>query len=368
MKITDGSNFFHDKPLFGMDIGHGSLKVMQVAEMASKALPKNPHQNHRPQVIGYGTISFDQAAQQDGVVVKPELIAKAAMELFEHALIGNITTRRVAIAIPAYHTFTRSLHLPALKPMELKAAVELEAEQYISVPLEELYLDYEITRQTADATELFVAAVPQAIVDSYLELTKIMGLETVLIEPTLSSSAHLFNIDDRSDLASLIIDFGSLSADISIFDKHVLASSTVQVGGKNFTNSIKDELGITLEEAGVLKTRYGLGVSRKQHEIKQALKPTLEQIVKEIQRMIRYYEERYGSERPIGQIITLGGGANMPGLTDYLIQALRMPVRTSDPWQYLNYVGLQPPPNAEKPMYSDVAGLSLVNAKEVFAS
>jgi Tfp pilus assembly PilM family ATPase len=195
-----------------------------------------------------------------------------------------------------------------------------------------------------------------------------MGLEAVLVEPTLSSSAHLFTIDDRSDMASLIIDFGSLSADISIFDKHVLASSTVQVGGKNFTGAIKDELGITLEEAGMLKTHFGLGVSRKQHEIRQALKPTLEQIVKEIQRMIRYYNERYGSERPIGQIITLGGGANMPGLTDYLIQALRLPVRTSDPWQYLDYKGLQPPPNAEKPMYSDVAGLSLVNPGEVFAS
>jgi type IV pilus assembly protein PilM len=366
MKISTSSNFFHDKPLFGMDIGHGSLKVMQVVTSPVQTAGP-PLNNHHPQVIGYGTITFDQAAQQDGVVVKPELIAKAAMELFEHALIGKITTRRVAVAVPAYHTFTRSLHLPALQPAELKAAVELEAEQYISVPLEELYLDYEVTKRTADSTELFVAAVPQTIINSYLELLQIMGLETMLVEPTLSSSAHLFNIDDRSDMASLIIDFGSLSADISIFDRHVLASSTVQVGGKNFTNSIKDELGISLEEAGILKTRYGLGVSRKQREIKQALKPTLEQIVKEIQRMIRYYEERYGSERPISQVITLGGGANMPGLTDYLIQALRLPVRISDPWQYLNYTGLQPPPNAEKPMYSDVAGLSLVGPQEVFA-
>src|SRR5579884_92928 len=144
MKITKTPKFFHDKPLFGLDIGHGSIKVMQVEEQIAGA-------SKRPKLVGYGFTTFDGSALADGVVVKHELIAKAARELFDHNLIGDITTRRVAIAIPAYRTFTRALSLPKLKTKELIDAVQLEAEQYISAPLEELYLDYEVIRQDAES-------------------------------------------------------------------------------------------------------------------------------------------------------------------------------------------------------------------------
>src|SRR5262249_44745046 len=144
-------------------------------------------------------------------------------------------------------------------------------------------LDYDITRRTEDSTELFAVAVPKTIVNSYLELTEILGLETVLIEPTLGSSGRLFELDEQSDLATFIIDFGSLSSDISIFDnRHTLITGTVQGGGVNFTQSIQQELGASEQEAGLIKTRYGLGLSKRQADIKRALEPTLQLIVKEI--------------------------------------------------------------------------------------
>jgi type IV pilus assembly protein PilM len=365
MKTDKIPNFFHDKPLFGLDIGHGSLKAMQLTEPpAGGSL-----QGYKPKVIGYGFATFDKAAQDNGVVVQPEIIAKAAHDMFKNGLIGDVTSRRVAIAIPAYRTFTRNLQLPQLQAKELQEAVELEAEQYISMPLEELYLDYNIVKQTKDGTELFVVAVPRAIVDSYLDLAQIIGLEAVLIEPTLSSSGRLFSIGENSNDPAFIIDFGTLSCDISIFDQHTIATGTVvQGGGANFTNAIKSQLGVSLEEAGLIKTRYGLGASKRQKEIQQALDPTLQLIVKELRRMLRYYEERYGEERPINQIITMGGGANMPGLSDYLTSTLRMAVRHFDPWHYFNFKGLQPPSAADRPMYAIAAGLSLTHPKEVFTS
>src|SRR5579884_1008678 len=284
MKIAATSNFFHDKPLFGLDIGHGSLKVMQLEAI------KNNHRLARPKVIGYGYMDFDDSAQSDGVITKPEVIAKAALDLFKHHLVGDITSRRVAIAIPAYRTFSRSIDLPKLNPRQLKEAIELEAEQYIPVPLEQLYLDYEVISQSADTTQLFMVAVPRTIVDSYLELTQILGLETVLIEPTISSSGRLFSLDEQSDVPAFVIDFGSVSADISIYDKQLLVAGTVQGGGNSFTDVIKDKLGVSTDEAWQIKTRYGLNASKQQAKIKEALEPVLGQIVKEIKRMIRYYE------------------------------------------------------------------------------
>lgn len=321
-----------------------------------------------PRVIGYGTASFDASAIEDGVIVKPELIAQATKEMFANDFVGKLTTRRAALAIPAYRAFSRSMQLPILNGDELREAVNLEAEQYIPVPLKELYLDYTITGQREDSMELFAVAVPRKVVDSYVRLGHVMGMEPVLIETTMAAAGRLFEYGGTSDVTTVIIDFGTMTADIGIFDKTILVAGTVPAGGLVFTNLIRDKLKVSDAEAGFIKTKYGLGVSKKQQEITDALQPTLQKIVAEIRRMSRYYEERYGSNKSIGQVVILGGGANMPGLGDYLTSALRMPVRSQNPWNTLGYQGLQAPSNPDKLMYATVAGLSLLNPKEAFQS
>lgn len=349
------TRFFKDKPLFGFDIGHGSLKVMQTEIHAKK-----------PHIVGYGTVSFDPAAMQDGVVSDPKAIARAAQELFKHHLIGDVTTRRVVIAIPAYRTFTRLINLPVLAGKQLKEAVELEASQYIPVPLEELYLDYDVVGQDKGQLDVFAVAVPRKIVDSQLQLMRLLGLETVGVETTIDAAGRLFLQDRQSDVPAVLIDFGSLSADITIFDQHMLVSGTVTGGGEVFTNRIRERLGVTQAEAQTIKTKYGLGPSKKQSEIVAALDPVLTQLSQEIRRMVRYYQERYGDSRKVTQVITLGGGANMPGLSEYMTNMLRLAVRSCDPWQYCDHKNLQPPSKADKPMYATVMGLSLVPPRELF--
>jgi type IV pilus assembly protein PilM len=349
------SNFFKDKPVFGFDLGHGSLKVMQVDG------------NHSiPKLLGYGTTAFDPSAAKEGVILKPEVIAQSVQKLFKDHLIGTINTKRVAVSIPAYRAFSRSMQLPRLKSNELDEAVRLEVEQYIPIPLEELYYDYRITHQTDEQTELFAVAIPKEIVDSYLVLMRLMGLETVVVETTMAAAARLFANSKHSDLATVIMDLGSLSSDISIFHNEVLVTGTVGAGGLVFTNSLRDKLGVSEDEAATIKTKYGLANSKKQTDIRQALEPNLQLILKEIERMMRYYEERYGNQQKIGQVVVLGGGANMPGLSDYFTGKLRLPVRTHDPWNYLDFKGMQPPSEPDHLMYATVAGLALLKPKEVF--
>ena len=216
--------------------------------------------------------------------------------------------------------------------------------------------------------ELFAVAIPRTIVDSYLTLAEVMGMEPILIEPTTSSAGRLFSYDGNSDVATVIIDFGSQTADIGIYNKTTLVTGTVPAGGLVFTKLIKDKLHVSDAEAGFIKTKYGLSLSKKQKEITAALSPALQKIVTEIRRMSRYYEERYGSEHTISQVVILGGGANMPGLGDYLTSALRMPVRAHNPWNMLDYAGLEPPSGPDRLMYATVTGLSLLKPHEVFSS
>lgn len=350
--------FYTDKPLFGLDIGHGSIKVMQLDT-----------DKKTTSITGYGTTTFDYHAIDDGVITDPKAIAAAMHDMFDRRLIGQITTRRVAMAIPTYRTFSRSIRLPKLSLTELHDAVQLEVEQYVPVPLQDLYLDYMTTRIDADTNETFVVAVPKKIVDSYLMLARILDLETVLIEPTMASCARLFSRDKQSDITSIVIDFGSLTADISIVDKTILTIGTVPAGGLVFTEAIRDQLHISMEEAGNIKTKFGLDVSIVQKDVVKALEPALSKLVTEIRRVMRYYQEHYGPNRQIGQIVMLGGGSNIPGLGTYLTNTMKIPVRTHNhPWAIFDHAGLKLPIPADRLMYVTVAGLALAKPNEVHAS
>lgn len=352
-------NFYRDKPIFGLDIGHGSLKVMQLTKSGGHS---------KTYLQGYGTANFDGSALDDGVIKQPEIIAAALKDLFEHHLIGDITTRRVALTIPTYRTFTRAISLPKLKPKDRQLAIETEAERYIPVPLSDLYLDWETISSSGDSQDTLVVAIPKKLVDSYMKLCQLVNLEPVLIETTMHAATRLLESEKPVDGPTMIIDFGSLSSDISLSEnRKILVMGTVQGGGESFTQAIKKALDLSSEAAGLIKNKYGIGVSKKQKEIVAALEPTLAPIVKEIERTQRYYQDRFSSKEAISQILILGGGANMPGLSDYLTNNLRLPTRTCDPWVYFESNDLQPPSTSDKPMFSTSTGLAMVNPSEIFA-
>lgn len=349
--------FYHDKPLFGLDIGFSSIKAMQIEWT-----------NKKTNVIGYGYSRFDSSAIKDGVIVDIEALAKCGHDLFAQNIVGEINTRRIAMSIPATRTFNRIIKLPKLGSKELADAVRTEAEQYIPLPIDDLYMDHTVINRTNDEIDLLAVAVPRKIVDSYVLLARMLGLEVVAIETSISAESRLFVHTDLSDVPTVLMDFGSVSTDITIYDGHIIVTGTVAGGGDDFTNNIAERLGLGHSEANIVKTKYGLSYSKKQSEITAALTPSLESLLKEIRRMIRYYEERYGKERKIGQVVTMGGGANMPGLSDFMTNSLRLPVRMSDPWSHLGFSHLQPPNGVERSMYVNAAGLALISPREIFLS
>jgi len=350
--------FYSDKPVFGLDIGFSTMKVMQ-----SQRTNENEYQT-----VGYGVGGFDSNSVKDGVIVNHQLLAEAAVRLFENNIVGEINTRRVALSIPASRTYTRTILLPPVKDEDIPEAVRTETEQYIPIPINELYLDYTVIEKNEDGVELLAVAAPRKLVDSHIQLVQILGLEPIGFDTSILAAARLFQRqDEHNDIPAVLVDFGSMSTDITVHDKTVIVTSTIPNGGDMFTDSIAKTLGVSIEEAHVIKTKYGMAKSKKQNEIIAALKPSVDLLAKEIQRMIRYHEERSVSKEKIGQIVSMGGGANLPGLSDYLTNAIRLPVRTCEPLRNFKLHRLRPPSNLEKSMYVTVAGLSLITPEEIFS-
>lgn len=346
--------FFDDKPLFGMDVGHDELRVIQFD--LRHTLPK---------LIGYGSIAFDPSAIVNGVVVKPELIAKAAQRLFSGELIGEINTNRVAVSLPSYRALTRAVQFPKMNRKDVDEAVRTEMAQYIQA--DSLYFDYTVLRQDVEGVEVFVTAMPKQVVDSYLTLTNMMGLEAVLLDADIGASAHLFAQDKWSGIPSVLIDCGATTTDITVFNKGLIVTGTVASGGDDITAAIARGLRVTPTEAIAFKSKYGLAKSEFQKQIAEAVQLPLELLLKEIRRTIRYYEQRYTKDAPIGQVVTMGGGANMPGFTEYLTDHLRLPAKAFDPATRIDFGHLRSFYTADRMSYVTAAGLAVVNPAEVFA-
>lgn len=356
-KRAANSYFFDDKPIFGLDIGRSTARVIQLHSDSLK---------HKPKVIGYGEISFDASLVRNGVIIKPTEMAAAIQKLFKHSLVGDITTRRVALSLPIAHAYTRSIELPKLNEKELSAAIQSEIDEYIPAASESLYVDYSAVKTSADTWSTFIVAVPRRIVDSYLTVCRLLWLEPVIIQTSSGAGSNLFKRDENGDLPSVLVDFGSESADITVLDKTPIVSGTVAFGGEEVTNIIAKTLDVNQREAVIIKTKYGLSYSKKQRQIETALKPSLDTLVREIQRSVRYYDERSKGKRPIAQIVIMGGGANMPGLADYLTNSMRVPVRAFDPTHFLDFGRLQPLNMGERMSYVTAAGLAILRAEDAF--
>lgn len=348
--------FYKDKVMFGFDIGRNSIKIMQVDMINKQSI-----------VSGYGSAVFDNSAIKDGVIVNPEEIIKVAHDLIDKHMVGKITTNRVAVALPNAHSFSRVITLPKMNQKDLAGAVQLEVDQSIPMPIDELYYDFSVAQTLEDGSlEVQIVACPREIVDSYLVVFEALGLEVALIESNISAVTRIVVHSEAHDVSTLIIDVGSSACDLSIYDGSAIrATGTVDCSSERITQNIADALGVSLQQAHSIKTRYGLELSKKQDNIIKAVAPELNKLISEIRKVMRYFADRESSGRPIGQIIILGGGANLPGLSTYITDHTRVPTRLCAPWNNISFGKLQPPHELETTLYTTASGLSMIRPEEL---
>lgn len=345
---------YHKGSVIGIDIGGHSAKLAQVRR-ASKGV----------EVLVYGHVNFVPESIVEGVVVDPETLAKSLKPLLTESVKSKVGSHKVATALPVSKVFTRILRLPPMEKSDLEEAVRLESEQSIPVPQTDLYMDHEIigTSKTAKGevhTDVLLVAAPRAIVDSYVSLFSLLGLEIAAIEIGLMSIARTLVATQRLDGPSIIIDCGAESADLAIFDKVIRLTGTVKVGGDHITAALVKGLGITTEQANEIKYKFGVGPSGLQAKVLETITPLLKTLTGEITKAIKYYTDR-NPDRLVNNVILTGGGASMPGLAEYLASNLKTAkVSLANPWANMITKHVKALDSLEAPIYTTALGLALL--------
>jgi type IV pilus assembly protein PilM len=339
--------FYHDKPIIGLDISQTGIKVMSVD-------PK------KWLVHGYGSIDLDPVRVQASLEGDDPYLTENLKALMKEKLVGELGSDHVVLGIPTAKTFSRTFNIPVSAEKTLQDSVEIEVDQYIPMPMSTLYVDYEIIKRTKTDLTVLMSAVPRTLIDRSIASAEDAGLHVTMIEPGISAVARVLEATEEGHLPTVIVDIGPATTDIAILDGSIRITGGLGIGGNTFTLDIAKKLNVALENAHQLKVLNGLSAGPRQAKITAALTPSLQRIITETRKVIRYYNERLDDERKLEQVIIVGGGSNVPGIGDFFTNELVMPARVASPWQQLDFGKLPQPAKQFRPRYITVAGLASV--------
>lgn len=347
--------FYKDTPIIGLDISSTGIKLMSID--SKKWL-----------VNGYASADLDPLKMKEALENdESTFLTDNIKSLLADKIIGTISSTRVAVTVPTARSYTRTFTLPASAEKTLDEAVTLEAEQYIPIPVSTLYIDYQIIERGHKTITVLMSAVSKIIVDNITKSVETAGLTPILIEPGINSVGRVLAATEDGSLPTVIVDIGPANTDIAILDRgSVRVTGGVPVGGNSFTLDIAKKLNVSLENAHQLKVLNGLSAGPRQQKIEDALAPSLERILIETKKVIRYYNERINSERKLEQLLIVGGGSNVPGIGEYFTNSLIMAARVASPWQKLDFGKIQEPPKQFRPRYITVAGIASINPGSIW--
>jgi len=346
--------FYTDKPIIGLDISNTGIKVMAI-------------DIKRWLVLGYGSIDLEPNKVKESLEGDSSYLADNIQLLIKEKLIGSLPSNHVAVSVPTTRSYSRTFNLPKGVEKKLKDAVGLEVDQYIPVPASTLYIDYQIIERNKKEVTVLMSAVPRTIVDKCVAAAENAGLIVSIVEPGMSAVARLLTSTEDGQLPSIIVDIGPASTDIAVLDGgEIRVTSGLTIGGNTLTLDIAKKLAITLENAHQLKVLNGLNAGPRQEKIRSSIEPSLQQIVTEIRKVVRYYNERISDDRKLEQLLVVGSGSNMPGIGEYFTNELVMPARVASPWQKLDFGKLPEPARQFRPRYITVAGLASINPGSIW--
>lgn len=320
--------------------------------------------------------SFGEAEIKPGIIEKGEIKDENALsEIIKKAVSQaggeKIKTKYVVASLPEEKAFLQVIQMPLMRQEEMKKAVYFEAENYIPIPMDNVYLDAQIVKPVLnhlDHIDVLIAAMPKNIVDSYFASLKRSGLRPLVFEAESQAIARSLVGEETSCESMLLIDLGAAVGSFIVFSGNSIRfTASLPVSFQKFTEIISSNLKISVKEAEDMKKKHGIG-GQKGKQIFNILEPHLIDLIDRIKKYLSYYQTHSSHEhlpsggRNMKKIILCGGGSNLKGLCDFLSQELRLQVVMGNPWSNILPQPLKEVPELpyyESLKYTAALGLAL---------
>ena len=311
-------------PIVGVDISASAIKLLElsrsggryrVESFAVEPLPANS-------VVDKNITDIDAVGEAIGRAVKK----------------SGTKTKAAAAAVAGSAVITKIINMPAnLSDADLENQIQVEADQYIPFPLEEVALDFEVIGQSEENPErvdVLLAASRSDNVDvrvGALEIggltAKVIDVEAFALENTIAMLAS-GQIEDAESKVIAVADIGSTVTTFSVLEKlKIIYSREQQFGGAQLTEDIQRRYGLSYEEAGLAKRQGGLP----ENYVPEVLEPFKEAIGQQISRAQQFFFSS-SSIANIDNLILAGGCSSIDGIAELIESKLGVPTIVANPF------------------------------------
>ncbi len=337
--------FLTSKPeSFGLDISDLSLKIIKLKEKRGTL-----------NLASFGEEKINPGIIKQGEIKKEADLAKNIKDALVKVKGEKLKTKYVVASLPEEKAFLQVIQMPRMSEEDLKSAVIYEAENYIPLPIEQVYLDFQIIPPVynhLDHLDVLIAALPKKTVDPYLSSLKKAGLKPIIFEIESQAISRALIKNGVTTSPVLLIDLGATRTSFIVFSGHSLRFTfSIPVSSQGFAEIISKALEVNLTEAERLKIECGLlKRGAKGKKVFEALIPPLTDLSQQIQRYLIYYQTHTSHEhllpngKGVKKILLCGGGANLKGFPEFLTARLKIPAELGNPW-----VNILPKPLKEVP-------------------
>lgn len=316
-------------PAFGLDLSGSSLKIMQLKKTHAGTEVKSFHDT----VLPKGMMASDAVSDQKTF----NFLLKEALSKPQY---GKIDTSYVVASLPESKSFVRVIQIPKMSEAEAESAVPFEAENFIPMPIDQVYLDWQKIGETDDKMNVLIIASPKEFVDKYLEVLEKSGLKVVAFEVE-SQSCRRALVPNNSSETCLLVDISDTRTGlIMVEDGDLQFTSTIPVAGNSFTESLARILGVSSVKAEEVKRKVGLSNTTEYPNIKTALLPIITSLSAEIKNILKFHSEH--STKVVNRVQLVGGSAKLKNLSEFLAPQLAesgvSQIELGNPWQNLPQV------------------------------
>jgi type IV pilus assembly protein PilM len=291
---------------------------------------------------GLSITAFAEHSLPAGIIIKGEpqdskILAEAIKSMLAKPTFGRFSSRRVVIGLPDGRTFAKVLEAPKADGEQALSSILTEASQFLPFPIDELYIDWKLFGKSSnmDKIRVLINAVPKALADTYTTALESADLKPIafVTEPAAIAYA-LTGPMDPAESARLIIDLGQQRTTFIVVDHDAVTYSSTNhdISGGLITNMIATNLQITQAETEQAKFLVGLDPTRGRAALPTILRPFIDQLSKNIDRITEYYATHSSTGTNISEICLTGGGAKMRHLVNHLSTILDKKVVIGNPW------------------------------------
>jgi type IV pilus assembly protein PilM len=246
--------------------------------------------------------------------------------------------KRAAVAVSGSSVITKVISMPAsLSEREVEEQIELEADQYIPYPLEEVNLDFEIlgpSDKMPDMVDVLLAASRSDNVDARVRALELAGLTASVVDVEAYAMENACGLlasqlpNQGEDQIIAVADVGATNTTLHVVhEKRIIYSREQAFGGRQLTEEIQRRYGLSFEEAGMAKRQGGLPDSY----LSEVLEPFKEAMAQQVGRSLQFFfsSSAYSS---IDQIILAGGSSSIPGVDESIEERLGTPALVANPF------------------------------------